>query len=98
VHYLSTSKKLAEEGIDSAARLRAFPTAARALLLSTGLCAGFGSLVVFGVQRLYPQPIWKSSTEVSVPGAVELASRQRQAIKRVFRDRLGAEPNDGQRT
>lgn len=41
-HYASTAKKLAEEGVAPAARLRALPLAAQALGASTVLCAAMG--------------------------------------------------------
>ena len=41
-HYISTSKKLAEEGINPSARLKAMPLAAQALGVSTILCVALG--------------------------------------------------------
>ncbi len=45
-HYTSTAKKLAEEGIAPAARLRALPLAAQALAASTVVCAALGAAAV----------------------------------------------------
>lgn len=75
-HYTSTAKKLTEEGIPAGARLRAFPLAARALGVSTVLCAAMGgaALAAWNFAGLESRPVAEVAT---FRDAVALARQQR---------------------
>ena len=75
-HYTSTAKKLTEEGIPASARLRALPLAARALAMSTILCAAMGgaALAAWNFIGLESRPVAEVAT---FRDAVALAKQQR---------------------
>lgn len=75
-HYASTAKKLADEGIAPAARLKAFPLAAQALAVSTIVCAALGGAALLGWQLLGLES--RDVTDVATfSDAVALAKQQR---------------------
>lgn len=86
-HFVASTKKLQEEGIDTKARLRAAPLALKALMWSTLLCAGMGAAGLVS-WKLYGQET-KAVAEVSPHHALQLAQQQREAVQKEFRTRLG---------
>lgn len=86
-HYTSTAKKLAEEGIPSAARVKALPLAARALGVSTVLCAAMGgaALAAWHFAGLESRPVADVAT---FRDAVTLAKQQRDIVRHELRSSL----------
>jgi hypothetical protein len=89
-HYTSTAKKLTEEGIPASARLKAFPLAARALAVSTVLCAAMGgaALAAWHFAGLESRPVADVAT---FRDAVALAKQQRDIVRKELRSSIFAE-------
>ncbi|KAG7670964.1 hypothetical protein Ndes2437A_g04603 [Nannochloris sp. 'desiccata'] len=92
-HYTSTAKKLTEEGIPASARLRALPLAARALGVSTVLCAAMGgaALAAWHFAGLESRPVADVAT---FRDAVALAKQQRDIVRRELRSSLFVEEKE----
>lgn len=75
-HYTSTSKAIAEEGIEARARLRAMPIAVKALGASTLVCAGMTAAAIAAWQ-LSGMEARDVAAVASWTDAVALAKQQR---------------------
>eukprot|EP00884_Botryococcus_braunii_P016153 jgi/Botrbrau1/3220/Bobra.37_2s0049.1 len=90
-HFAMTAKHMRDEGIDSRARIRAIPTAARALAVSTCACAGLGVAAWLGFLALSSRPLPDSARVSSFKDALALAQQQREAVRNEFHSRLYGE-------
>jgi hypothetical protein len=75
-HYLGSAKSLAEEGIDSVARLKALPMAARALLVSSLGSLGLAAVAAAGWSAMGKESR-ESAAVASWSDAMALATQQR---------------------
>ncbi|CAL5223660.1 g6206 [Coccomyxa viridis] len=86
-HYAGTAKALKEEGIEPAARLRAFPTAVKALAISTALTGAIGAVALAGLK--YGGLGAKDVADVaSWRGAIQAGQYHRDLIKDAFQERI----------
>jgi hypothetical protein len=86
-HFVGTAKALEEEGITRAQRMRALPTAGKALALSSAMCCLFGAAGYWGLVHsgLHAKPTAEVS---SLHSAITLAEDQRAMIRHEFQKRL----------
>ncbi|CAK0740769.1 hypothetical protein CVIRNUC_001275 [Coccomyxa viridis] len=86
-HYAGTAKALREEGIDPAARLRAFPIAVKALAVSTVVTGAVGAVAIIGLKHgglgardMADIATWR--------GAMQAGQYHRDLIKEAFQERI----------
>ena len=89
-HYASTAKRLAEEGVEAAARVRAMPLALRALGASTALCAvtAGAAVAAWQVAGLESRGV---AQVASFTDAVALAKQQRVSASSAGEGQLAGE-------
>ncbi len=75
-HYFGTAKRLTEDGIDPAARLRAVPVAAKALAFSTVASVGLAA-VVLGAWHAFGGRVRKEAEVAGLDAALQVAQHQR---------------------
>lgn len=86
-HFMGTAKALEDEGITRAQRMKALPTAGKALAVSSAVCFVFGAAGYWGL--VHSGLHTKDTAEVSsLHKAISLAEDQRAMIKHEFQKRL----------
>ncbi|DBA84077.1 hypothetical protein WJX77_000647 [Trebouxia sp. C0004] len=86
-HYVTTAKRLVEDGIDPTQRVKAMPVALRALGVSTIICTAVGAAGWFAFQQsgIGIKPVVKVA---SLHETIALAQHQRDLVAKEFQKKL----------
>lgn len=89
-HWQWSARALREEGIDPAVRLKALPTAFKALAISTGVCVSVAGVVSLGWQA-FGGTIKEATKISSVRGAFAAMGIHRDLVKNELRQKKGTD-------
>jgi len=91
-HWQWSARALKEEGIDPAVRLKALPTAFKALAISTGVCVSVAGVVSLGWQA-FGGTIKEATNIGSVREAFAAMGIHRDLVKNEMREKKGGNGN-----